>query len=181
MRPERVAAASLEGKAARAERLPVLSIQAQGGFSGNDVADLKWTRGIGAFVSVPLFTGGLVDARVNEARIRQRQMETERTEAHRQVEEEVRRALFALETARSRVTLTDESLALATDELEVAEDRYRAGVAPSIEVDSAQTSFAAARHGRIAAVARAARAGVELERATGAIRDLVSHSESKGK
>ena len=177
---ERIAAAGLSGKAARAERLPVLSLQAQGGFSGNDVADLKWTRGIGAFLSVPIFTGGLVDARVAEARIRVRQMETERTEARRQVEAEVRRALVALETSRSRVVLADESLSLATEELEVAEDRYRAGVAPSIEVDNAQTSFAAARQDRVAAVARAARAGIELERATGAIRDLVRHNESKG-
>lgn len=170
---ERVAAADLSGRAARSERLPVLSVQAQGGYSGNDVADLKWTRGIAAFVTVPVFTGGLVDARVAEAAARRRAAETERAESRRQVEEEVRRALFAVETARSRITLADESLALATEELESADDRWRAGVAPSIDVDHAQTNFASARQDRVAAVARAARAGIELERATGAIRGLI--------
>ena len=175
---ERAAAAGLLARAERAERLPVLGLQAQGGYSGNRLDDLKWTRGIGAGVTVPLFTGGGLAARIAEADVKRREVETERTEVSRQVEEEVRRALVALETARSRAALAEENLRLSTEELEVAEDRFRNGVAASIEVDNAQTSYSAATEARVAALARASQAGVDLARATGRIRDLVPKDDA---
>lgn len=170
---EKVAAADLGARAARAERLPVLGLTAQGGYGGNQLGDLAWTRAVGAGVTVPLFTGGALKARIAEADMRRREVETERTEARRQVEEEVRRAIVSLETARSRAALAEENLLLSTEELEVAEDRFRSGVAASIEVDNAQTSYSAASEARVTAIARASQAGIELARATGRIRDLV--------
>lgn len=170
---ERIGAAGLLSRSARAERLPVLGLQLQGGYSGNRLSDLAWTRGVAAGVSIPVFTGGGLTARIAEADVRKREAETAKTEALRQVEEEVRRALVALETARSRVALAEENLRLSTEELEVAEDRFRNGVAASIEVDNAQTSYSLASEAKTAAVARASQAGVDLDRATGRIRDLV--------
>ena len=173
---ERSTAAGLLARAARAERLPILGIQAQGGYSGNYLDDLKWTRAIAAGVTVPVFTGGGLKARIAEADVKRREVETERTEALRQIEEEVRRALVSLETARSRVTLAEENLRLSTEELEVAEDRFKNGVAASIEVDNAQTSYSQASQARIGAIARASQAGIDLARATGRIRDLIPPS-----
>ena len=173
---EKATAAGLLSRAARAERLPVLGLQFQGGYSGNDLGDLKWTRGIAAGVTVPVFTGGGLTARIAEADVKRREVETEKTEALRQVEEEVRRALVSLETARSRVALAEENLRLSTEELEVAEDRFRNGVAASIEVDNAQTSYSQASQARIGAIARASQAGIDLARATGRIRDLIPPS-----
>lgn len=170
---ERTEAAGLLSRSARAERLPVLGLTAQGGYSGNRLSDLAWTRGVAAGVTVPVFTGGGLSARIAEADVKKREAETAKAEALRQVEEEVRRALVALETARSRVALAEENLRLSTEELEVAEDRFRNGVAASIEVDNAQTSYSLASEAKAVAVARASQAGVDLDRATGRIRDLV--------
>ncbi|MFN7989201.1 MAG: TolC family protein [Thermoanaerobaculia bacterium] len=175
---EKAAAADLFARAARAERLPVLGLTAQGGYGGNQLNDLAWTRAVGAGVTVPLFTGGALKARIAEADVKRREVETEKIEALRQVEEEVRRALVSLETARSRVELAEENLRLSTEELEVAEDRFRNGVAASIEVDNAQTSYSAASEARVAAIARASQAGIDLARATGRIRDLVPRDEA---
>ncbi|HEY7213297.1 MAG TPA: TolC family protein, partial [Thermoanaerobaculia bacterium] len=88
------------------------------------------------------------------------------------VEQEVRRALLAVENARSRVELAEKSVALAQDELELASDRFKAGVASSIEVDNAQTSLAAARDVRIDSLADESQARWDLARATGQIRTL---------
>ncbi|MES1211574.1 MAG: TolC family protein, partial [Acidobacteriota bacterium] len=100
-------------------------------------------------------------------------------DTERQVEEEVRRALLILGNARSRVELAGQSLLLAQDELEQASDRFKAGVASSIEVDNAQTSLATARDLRIDALADEAQARFDLARATGQIRSLIPNASNE--
>ncbi|HEX4441362.1 MAG TPA: TolC family protein, partial [Thermoanaerobaculia bacterium] len=159
--------------AERAGRLPTLSAQFQGGYNGNHIDDLLWTRQIVGLVSVPIFTGGELTARIAEAESRRRELGFQRIELDRQIEEEVRRAVLAFGSARERVQVSVESLRLANEELTLARDRFQAGVAPSIEVDNAQASLVAAQADRIAAGADRDRARYDLWRATGRIRELV--------
>jgi outer membrane protein TolC len=170
---ERLRAAGLLVEAAKAEKLPTVAAQAQAVENGNRVRDLAWNRTFIATVNVPLFTGRRIEARVAEARSQQEQLVLEQRDTERQIEEEVRRALLLLENARSRVELAGQSVRLAEDELEQASDRFKAGVASSIEVDNAQTSLATARDLRIDALADEAQARFDLARATGEIRSLV--------
>jgi outer membrane protein len=170
---QRLRVAALEVEAARAEKLPTLAAQAQGVESGNRVRDLEWNRTIGAVVSVPILTGRRIEARVAAARSQQEDLRVQQRDVERQVEQEVRQALLSWENARSRVELTGRSLQLAEDELELASDRFKAGVTSSIEVDSAQTSLAAARDLRIDSLADEAQARFDLARATGEIRALI--------
>ncbi|HEV8579211.1 MAG TPA: TolC family protein [Thermoanaerobaculia bacterium] len=170
---QRLRAADLTLAAARAEKFPTLGTQAQGIESGNRASDLEWSRTIGAMVTVPLFTGRRTEARVAAARSQQAQLLIERQDAERQIEQEVRQAVLAVENAHSRVDLANQNVRLAEDELEQASDRFKAGVAPSIEVDNAQTSLAAARDLRVDALADEAQARFDLARATGQIRALI--------
>jgi outer membrane protein len=165
--------ASLSTQAEQAERLPRLGFQFQGGYSGFHFDDLLWTRSVAGVVSVPVFTGARTAARIAEARSRERELRLQKTETERQIEEEVRRALLAWSSARSRVGVARESERLAREELEFARDRFSEGVSSSIEVDNAQTSLAAAQDDRIAALADQARARFDLARATGKIRERV--------
>jgi outer membrane protein TolC len=169
---QRIRAAELTAEAARAERLPTVGAQAQGTESGNRVSDLLWSRTIGVAVNVPVFTGRRIEARIAEAQAQRDQLLLQQRDTERQVEQEVRRALLAVENARSRVELAEKSVGLAQDELELASDRFKAGVASSIEVDNAQTSLAAARDVRIDALADESQARWDLARATGQIRTL---------
>ncbi|HEV7386472.1 MAG TPA: TolC family protein, partial [Phenylobacterium sp.] len=175
---QRLRAAALNIEAARAERLPTLGAQAQGTESGNRLRDVEWSRTIGAVVNVPLFTGHRIEARVAEARSQQEQLQLQQKDTERQVEQEVRQALLQWANARSRVELADQGVRLAQDELEQASDRFKAGVAPSIEVDNAQTSLATARDARIDALADEAQARFDLSRATGQIRTLIPESNA---
>jgi outer membrane protein TolC len=162
--------------AERAGRLPTLSAQFQGGYNGNRIDDLAWTRQIVGLVSVPIFTGGEVPARIAEAESRRRELAFERVELEREIEEEVRRSILAYDSALERVVVSGEGLRLANEELTLARDRFEAGVAPSIEVDNAQASLVAAQADRISAGADRDRARYDLWRATGRIRELVGET-----
>ncbi len=173
---ERLRLANLNIEAARAERLPTVGAQALGTESGNRVRDVLWSRTVAAMVNVPLFTGRRIEAHVAEAQAQRDQLLIQQNDTQRQVEQEVRQALLGYENARSRVDLANQSLKLAEDELDLASDRFKAGVASSIEVDNAQTSLASARDTRIDALADEAQARFELARATGEIRNLIPTS-----
>lgn len=173
---ERLRVAEYASEAERAERLPRLGFQFQGGYSGFHFNDLFWTRSVTAFLSVPVFTGGRTAARVAEAESRTRELKFQKTETERQVEEEVRRALLSWENAKNRVRVGRENERLAREELEFARDRFADGVSSSIEVDNAQSSLAAAQENRISALADQEQARFDLARATGGIRAMVAGS-----
>ena len=90
----------------------------------------------------------------------------------------MRQALLSYESARTRVSVAQESERLAREELEFARDRFTNGVSSSIEVDNAQTSLITAQDDRIAALADEAQARFDLARATGAIRDLIPGTDA---
>lgn len=170
---ERVHAAELQLAMAKAERLPTIGVQAQGGYSGTTANDLLFTRSIGAMVTVPIYTGGAVPARIAEAETRVEQARIRQHDLERQVEEDVRYALLNYDAARSREALAERNLALAGEELEHAQDRFGNGVASALEVDNAQNSVTTATDNRVAALAAQAQAWFDVERATGRIRALI--------
>ena len=169
---ERLQVSKFTTEAEKAERLPTVGFQFQGGYSGFHFNDLLWTRSVVGLVTVPVFTGGRTAARIAEAEAQGRELTFEETETQRQVEEEVRRALLAWKSAKSRVGVARENERLAGEELRFARDRFADGVSSSIEVDNAQTSLAAAQEDRISALADLAQARFDLARATGRIHAL---------
>jgi outer membrane protein len=170
---ERARAAELRLAAARAERWPVIGARAFAGENGNGPSDLDATYTAEGLLTVPLFTGGRIDGEISAARAERHQRDLETIELERQVAEEVRRALLAHESAKSRVRLAVDNARLAAAEFDVARDRFAAGLSASIDVDTAQTSLSAAESARIDALADEAQAAIDLQKATGRIRDLV--------
>jgi outer membrane protein TolC len=170
---ERVREADLAVSADRAERLPSIGAQFQGGYNGNHLSDLDWNRVYGATLSVPIFTGGRLSSRIAEAESRKREALISEHDTERQVEQDVRQALLNAESARSRLAVARENERLAKQELEYARDRFSNGVATTIEVDNAQASLITAQDDRITAMADEAQARFDLSRATGAIREYV--------
>ncbi|MDQ2870119.1 MAG: TolC family protein [Acidobacteriota bacterium] len=173
---ERMRQAELALSADRAEKLPSVGAQFQGGYNGNHLRDLDWNRTYGATLSIPIFTGGRLASRIAENESRLREVQIRERDTERQVEEDIRQALLNFTGARSRAAVADESEKLARQELEFAQDRFSNGITSSIEVDNAQTSLTAALDDRIAALADEAQARYDLARATGAIRDYITPS-----
>ena len=169
---ESLVAARLAVSAARGERWPRLSAQLQGGYNGNHLGDLSWTRLVGGSLAFPAYSGGEISARIEEAKLQERSLEIRRDDLDRRIQEEVRRSLLELASAASRVALAEENARLADDELTFATDRFVNGVSSGIEVDNAQTSVTGARNARTAALADEEQAWIDLEHATGEIRGV---------
>ena len=118
-------------------------------------------------LNVPIFNGGLTQGRVTAAARRQRQTELALSDVRGQVEEDVRLALTTLRTAAVQVRAAEESVTLAQRELEMARDRFRAGVADNLEVITAQTTLANARVSQVTALAQHNAARLNLAAALG--------------
>jgi outer membrane protein TolC len=158
----------LELQSARAEYLPSLEVVGDYGASGitPNTFDLP-TRRIALQLNVPIFNGGMTRGRVTVAASRQRQAELSLANIRGQVEEDVRLALTTLRTAAVQVRAAEESVTLAQRELEMARDRFRAGVGDNLEVISAQTSLANAREAQVTALAQHNAARLNLAAALG--------------
>jgi outer membrane protein TolC len=163
---------SLSLSAARARRIPSLGFDFLGDYSGNHASDLLWSRRIAATVAMPLFRAD-INAAVARARADMHDVDIERAQRERDVEQDVRRAIINLENANARVALATENALLAEEALNVARDRRAAGYGTPVEVDRAQDSYRQAREDLIAAQADAATAQYDLQHATGDIRRLV--------
>ena len=164
--------AELALSAQRARRLPSVSFDFTGDYSGNHATDLFWTRRIAGTLSMPLFSADIqaaiarADADFNEARIRSDQQ-------RRDVEQDVRRAVMSLENANARVAVATENAKVAEESLTVARDRRSAGYGSPVEVDRAQDAYRQAREDLIGAQADAAAANYDMQHATGEIRAIV--------
>jgi len=158
----------LELQSARAEHLPSLEVVGDYGSSGITPGSFDLpTRRVAVQLNVPIFNGGLTQGRVTAAASRQRQTELSLANIRGQVEEDVRLALTTLRTAAVQVRAADESVTLAQRELEMARDRFRAGVADNLEVITAQTSLANARVSQVTALAQHNAARLNLAAALG--------------
>jgi outer membrane protein len=144
----------LERKAIKDEYLPSLQFVGDYGVSGITPSNTALpTRRVAVQLNVPIFNGGLTQGRLTEASSREHEAELQLSSVRGQVEEDVRLALSALNTTIERVRAADEALTLAQRELDMARDRFSAGVGDNLEVISAQTSLANARAAQIEALA----------------------------
>ena len=176
---ERVASAQLNVGAARARRLPSVAFDFAGDLSGNETTDLHWTRRIAGVVSLPIFRAD-IESFIARAKLQLHDIEVERAQRQRDVEQDVRRSLMALENANARVALALENTHVAEEALTVARERRSAGYGSSVEVDRAQDIYRQAHEDLIAARADLAAAEMDVEHATGAIHARIPAQGSAG-
>ncbi len=158
----------LEAKATRAEQLPSLEFVGDYGISGiTPVSSALPTRRYAIQLDVPIFNGGLTRGRIQVADAREREAQLQVASIRGQVEEDVRLAYAALRTTADTVRAADQTVTLAQRELEMARDRYQAGVGDSIELVTAQTTLANARLDQVTALAAYNGARLNLAAALG--------------
>jgi outer membrane protein len=157
-----------ERRAVRAEQLPSLDFVGDYGVSGITPTNTDLpTRRVAIQLNVPVFNGGLTRGRLAVAASRQRQADLELGSIRGQVEEDVRLAFAALRTTTEQVRAADQTVVLSTRELEMARDRFRAGVGDNIEVVTAQTALSNAREAQVTALAQYNAARLNLAAALG--------------
>jgi outer membrane protein TolC len=160
--------AGLEKRATRAELLPSVDFVGDYGVSGITPTNTDLpTRRVAVQLNVPVFNGGLTRGRIEAAASRERQAELELGSIRGQVEEDVRLAFSALRTTAEQVAAAGQSVTLAERELEMARDRFRAGVGDNVEVVTAQASLSDARSAEVTALAQYNAARLNLAAALG--------------
>ncbi|HTA70136.1 MAG TPA: TolC family protein [Bryobacteraceae bacterium] len=171
---DREQSARLNYGAVKAERLPSLSTAANYGYIGAGVAGAQPTYDYGFSLRVPVWNGGLRDARRAESFSQYRQEQTRTHDLEQQVELDVRLAFDSINSAATEVTTAREGQDLSERELAQAKRRYQAGVANSLEVTDAQTRLDRARDNLINALYDYNVARIDLATATGKIQEYVN-------
>lgn len=165
-------AARVQGSAISSELAPRLVLAADAGGNGPTVNQMIYTRDVGIQLQWPILDGFGRGARKAESDAQVHQSDVRVRELRLQVAADVDAARLQLKSAQAQVDIAAERLLLAQDELNQAQERYKAGVAGNLDVINAQQSLVRARDVVIDARFVAAAARVALARAAGVARLL---------
>ncbi len=153
---DRLLASAYEGLGqARAERLPRFSLTASSGRQSTVVEDLTDGRAkfwsLGAGVSVPLFTGGTLNANVQAAKAGVEQARATLEQSMLTALEDVENSLIAYEEARKYLSALREAEAQSSKALSLSRDLYTNGAGSFLNVLEAQRSLLLAQQLAVAA------------------------------
>ena len=168
-----LAAGEYSLEAAKGSRLPAVSVSGSAAMSGvNPDHDAKLVGDLGVRARLPLFYGGRLDAGIDGAKALKSQAESRLRDTFVQVEEEVRIALYRLKASSEEVETASMTVTLAEQELDMARNRFAAGVGDNVELVNAQTSLSRARDSRVEALSRHKEANIRLALALGSMKNL---------
>ena len=171
---ERLTAAESAHRAATSELLPSLRFDADYGTIGQEWGTAHPTYAVAATVRVPVFEGGRAQARRLETNAVVRQRRAEADDLRGRIDVEVREAMLDVTAAAQELVAADATVALATQALTQARDRFAAGVAGNLEVTQAQEALAAASDARLDVLYRHNLAKAALARAVGTAEQAVT-------
>ncbi|HXR96237.1 MAG TPA: TolC family protein [Terriglobales bacterium] len=138
--------------AARDQQLPTLALNGNYGNIGHEIDSNRPIYSVGITAQLPVFAGGLYKADRIRAEAHLRDANNRVADLRAQIDLQVRSALLDLDSNRSQVQVAQDAKSLADQELTLAQDRFRAGVADNLEVVQAQQSVADADESYIASV-----------------------------
>jgi outer membrane protein TolC len=153
--------------AARAERLPAVSLNANYGVIGEYPSSSHGVFNVTGSLTFPIWQSGRIEGDVEQAdaAVAQRQAELEDLRGH--VESEVRSAYLDLEAAKTQRDVAQENLQVNQDNLKLSRQRFDAGVTDNVEVVQSQEAVASAELDYINSVFAHNIAKLTLARATG--------------
>jgi outer membrane protein TolC len=162
-----VKSAEFTRKAAVAENYPSLDVTADYGAIGTNPSQSHGTFSVTGAVRFPIYRFGRIRADVDQADAALAQRRAEYEDLKGRAEQDVRTARLDLTAASQQVRVAQSNRELAADTLVQSRDRFRAGVADTVEVVQAQESVAGAEQDYISALYALDLAQVSLARAIG--------------
>ena len=168
----RLRAARAEKEKAQSGRYPIVGVATDFGRMGNTPWDNLFTYTVRGTLRFPVLQGGRVDAEVSAADAVIRQVNEEIRSLRLQVETEVRTAAIELSAAAESYDSAADAATLAEKNVELATDRFEAGLSTDIEVVNAQESRASAEAAASRCIFDYYMARARLARAQGNLQDL---------
>ena len=162
-----VRAAESTLRAQKAQRLPVVSFNADYGGGGVNVGNFNQVYTVSGNVSMPIYTGGRIRADIEQAQADLARREAEYEDLKGRVAYDVRVAWLDASASDSSVKVAERNKALAERALTQSQDRYTNGVTNYLEVVQAQEAVAAANDNYIQSLYSFNVAAISLARAMG--------------
>ena len=168
---EQTASAEAKLRATKQQYLPTISAIASGGtFEPFDARQNQQTGGwwtAGALVSMPLFTGFLIENQIHEARAQKNASDAATMNVEQALTQQVTNSYLDTITFVQQIKLAEEQVRTALEALQLSKQRYKLGLGTVVEVTqsevavtSAQTRLAEAQYDyKIAEVTLAYSAG----------------------
>ena len=163
-----VRAGEYSRKAAMAGYYPSLAFSADYGVAGaysnlftHGVFDVRTT------LTIPIFEGGSVHGDVLQADARLSESRDRLENLHGQIDQDVRTALFNIQSAAEEVAVAQSNIDLAEQTLTQSRDRFVAGVTNTVEVVQSQQAVASAHEQYISSLYNYNYAKISLARAMG--------------
>jgi outer membrane protein TolC len=160
-------AAELARRAASAEYYPTLSFDGNYGVGGPMLDRTHGSFEVMGSLKVPIFQGGKTHGDVLEADSNLANSRAQLANLKSQIDQDVRDALFDVQSATDQVTVARSNVDLASQTLDQARDRFSAGVTDNIEVVQAQDAVAAANESLISSLFNYNVARISLARSEG--------------
>lgn len=160
-------AAERTRSAARAERLPSLSVHADYGVIGTNPSQSHTTFSLVGTLRVPIWQGGRTKGNIEQADAALSERRAELEDLRSRIESDVRNAFLDLQAAASQVEVAQKNLEATRQNLDLTRQRYEAGVSNNVEVVQSQESVATAHLDYINSVFAHNVAKLSLARALG--------------
>lgn len=166
-------AAEFRVRAAKAERLPEISLNASYGGGGANPANYNRVDEVNGTISLPLFTSGRIRSDIHSAESELIRRRAELEDIEGRAAYDVRTAQLDVRASESGVKVAAENRRLAERALAQSQDRYKNGVTNYLEVLEAQQTLAAANENYIASLFSFNVAKISLARALGSAESRV--------
>jgi len=129
--------------------LPTISGIASGGtFEPFDARQNQQTGGwwtAGALVSMPLFTGFLIENQIHEARAQKNASDAATMSVEQALTQQVTNAYLDTVTFVQQIKLAEEQVKTAQESLQLAKQRYKLGLGSVVEVTQSEVAVTAAQ------------------------------------
>ncbi|HEV3218974.1 MAG TPA: TolC family protein [Candidatus Acidoferrales bacterium] len=162
-----VRAAEFFRKAAVAGYFPSLAFNADYGAGAAHPSTATQVFDVRGTLSIPIFQGGSVHGDILQANARLEQSREKLDNLRAQIDSDVRTALLNLQSSADLVNVARSNIDLAEQTLTQSRDRFRAGVADSVEVVQSQETVASAHEQFISSLYNFNSAKISLARALG--------------
>ncbi len=146
---EQTASAEAKKRAMKSQYLPTVSAIASGGYydtfdPNRNVATGGWWTA-GGMVSMPLFTGGLIENQVKEAAAQQAAAQAQSNNIEQALTQQVTNAYLDTVTFAQQIKLTEELVKTAQEALSLAKQRYKLGLGTIVEVTQSEVGLTTAQ------------------------------------
>jgi outer membrane protein len=146
---EQTASAEAKKRAMKSQYLPTVSAIASGGYydtfdSSQNVATGGWWAA-GGQVSVPIFTGGLIENQVKEASAQEAAAQAQSTGIEQALTQQVTNAYLDTVTFTQQIKLAEELVKTAQEALNLSKQRYKLGLGSIVEVTQSEVGLTVAQ------------------------------------